>query len=205
MLALVPASSAAAAQLATNAKCYVAGSDIAVAGMGFGPGNPIFIEGPQMFASTPADGAGLFSTVLKAPSLGSFIAPGYKKFTLTATDQTTRDAASVSFKVANLTFATSGGVKSPRSKRTWKFSGFMQRPGKPIYGHFRRGGRTYANYRFGVPKTSCGTLKKRAPGIPAKKVRTGRWLVQVDYKRKYSSKTRPRVTSTTTVFRTFRR
>ena len=72
--------------------------------------------------------------------------------------------ASVSFDVANLTFATSGGVKSPRAKRSWNFSGFIQRPGKPIYGHFRNGGRTYANYRFGIPKGRCGTLRKTRSG-----------------------------------------
>lgn len=205
VLALIPVGQAGAATLTTDAKCYVAGSTIVASGTGFGPGNSVFLEGPQMFASTPADGAGSLFAPLRAPNLGAFIQPGFKTFTVTATDQTTRDTAAATFKVANLTFATNGGVQAPRRKRTWRFSGFIQRPGKPIYGHFRHGGRTYANYRFGVPKGPCGTLRKRAPGIPAKRrVKTGKWLVQVDYKRTYSRRTSPRVTSTTVVFRTVR-
>ena len=91
-------------------------------------------------------------------------------FTLKATDQ--RRATSTpasSFDVANLTFATSGGVRSPASKRAWNFSGFIQKPGKPIYGHFRNGGRTYANYRFGVPKGRCGTLQEARAGHPRRR------------------------------------
>jgi hypothetical protein len=198
----VPAS-AHAATLTTDARCYVPGTTVTVAGTGFGAGNSIFVEGPQMFAAATGDPAGSIATTVKAPSNGAFIAPGYRSFTLKATDQASGVNASVSFDVANLTFATSGGIKSPSAKRTWNFSGFIQKPGKPIYGHFRSGGRTYANYRFGVPKGRCGLLKKRAPGIPSKRLRSGKWLIQVDYEPRYHRRTSPRVTSTTTVFSSF--
>ena len=202
--ALAPASGAVAATVTTDAACYVAGGQIGVAGAEFGPGNTVFLEGEQMFASVPADAGGIFSATLKAPSLGAVIGPASKSFTITATDQATRAAASTKIKVVNLTFATNGGIKSPKAKRTWSFSGFLQRPGKPIFGHFRHGGKTYANYRFGVPKGSCGMLKKRAPGIPAKRLRTGKWTVQVDFERSFKRNASPRVTSTTTIFTTFR-
>lgn len=200
----MPVPGAAAATVTTDAACYVAGGPVAVAGAQFGPANTVFAVGEQMFASVPADAAGAFSTTLKAPSLGAVIGPASRTFTITATDQVTLAAASTMIKVANLTFATNGGIKSPRSKRTWNFSGFLQRPGKPIFGHFRHGGKTYANYRFGVPKGSCGLLKKRAPGIPAKRLRTGKWTVQVDFERTFKRKASPRVTSSTTIFTTFR-
>ena len=200
---LAPVASAGAATLATDAPCYVSGTPVTVTGTGFGAANAVFVEGPQMFVSTPGDAAGSIAATVTAPSNGAFIAPGYKRFTLTATDQVTGVNASTSFDVANLTFATSGGIKSPSTKRTWNFSGFIQKPGKPIYGHFRNGGRTYANYRFGVPTGRCGILRKRAPGIPSKKLHTGKWLIQVDYERRYHKNTSPRVTSTTTVFTTF--
>jgi hypothetical protein len=196
--------SAGAATLETDASCYVPGTTVTVTGTGFGAGNSIFVEGPQMFSAAAGDPAGALATTVKAPSNGSFIAPGSKKFTLKATDQSTGVNASVSFDVANLTFATSGGIKSPSAKRTWNFSGFIQKPGKPIYGHFRSGGRTYANYRFGIPTGRCGLLKKRAPGIPSKKLRSGKWLIQIDYEPRYHRKTSPRVTSTTQVFTTLR-
>ena len=202
--AVLPASAQAATSLTVDAPCYVAGSPIAVAGTEFGPGNTVFAEGEQMFASVPAGADGALSATLKAPSLGAEIGPTFKTFTLDATDQTTRATASTTFKVANLTFATNGGIKSPQEKRTWGFSGFLQKPGKPIYGHFRQGGKTRANYRFGVPTGPCGMLKKRAPGIPAKRLRTGKWKIQVDFEPRFHRKTSPRVTSTTTVFTTFR-
>lgn len=202
VVVLAPLSVAGAASIKADKKCYVSGTAVNVAGSGFGPGNSIFVTGNQMFAAATADPGGIFSSRLRAPSLGAFIRPGSKSFKITATDQATNVTASTKIRVANLTFATSSGVKSPRSKRTWRFSGFIQKRGKPIYGHFRRAGKTYANYRFGKPKGACGTLTKRAPGIPAKNVRPGKWLIQVDYKKRYSRKTRPRVTSTTTVFTT---
>ncbi len=202
-VALAATPSAGAATISTDAACYVAGGQIGVSGAEFGPGNPVFLQGEQMFASVPADASGVLSATLTAPSLGAVIGPTFKSFTLTATDQTTRAAASSTIKVANLTFATNGGVKSPKAKRIWSFSGFLQRPGKPIYGHFRYRGKTYADYRFGVPKGPCGMLKKRAPGIPAKRVRTGKWNIQVDFERRYKRNVSPRVTSSTTIFTTF--
>lgn len=203
LAALAPISAASAASITTDAPCYVAGSAIAVTGTGFAAGNTVFLEGDQMFQAVAGDAAGAFTGALKAPSLGATIGPASKSFTITATDQTTRAAATASIKVANLTFATNGGVKAPSAKRTWSFSGFLQRPGKPIYGHFRHGGKTYANYRFGVPKGSCGTLKKHAPGIPTKKLRTGKWNVQVDFEKRFKRNASPRVTSSTTIFTTF--
>ena len=112
--------------------------------------------------------------------------------------------ASVDVHVATAVFSTSTGFKSPRAARTWKFSGLFQRPGKPIYGHFRHNGRTYANYRFGVPQGPCGTLKRKAPGIPARRVPAGTWKVQVDFNKRYDPKATPRLTGTTTVITTFR-
>ncbi len=106
--------------------------------------------------------------------------------------------------VATFSFATSTGVKAPSALRSWTFSGFIQKPGKPIYGHFRHGGKTYANYRFGVPKGPCGTLKKRAPGIPVRRAKSGTWKVQIDYEKSFKAKASPRLTSSTTVFTTFR-
>jgi hypothetical protein len=112
--------------------------------------------------------------------------------------------ASVDVHVATAVFSTSTGFKSPRASRTWKFSGLFQQPGKPIYGHFRHNGKTFANYRFGVPKGPCGTLKRKAPGIPARRVPAGLWKVQVDFNRAYDPKATPRLTGSTTVITTFR-
>ncbi len=200
---LIPAGAARAATLQTDAACYVEKQPIQIAGSGFGAQDPITLTGPQIFASGSADDNGGFLTAVAAPLLGT-ISPATKKFTISAAGGTSGVNASVDVQVATFTFDTSSGVLAPSAKRTWSFSGFLQEPGKPIYGHFRHAGRTYANYRFGVPQSPCGTLKRRAPGIPVRNPRGGRWDVQVDFRQAYSANAVPRVRSHTTVFRTVR-
>lgn len=198
------AAPAGAATLAADQACYVAQSAIQLTGSGFAAGAPISLAGDQIGLSGTADPGGAFSATVRAPLLGT-IRPAVKTFTVTATDSSTNTTASVDVRVANAVFSTSTGFKSPAAKRTWKFSGLFQRPGKPIYGHFRNRGKTYANYRFGVPQGPCGTLTRKAPGIPGNSVPAGQWTVQVDFQRSYDPKASPRLTGSTTVFRTFRR
>ena len=50
-----------------------------------------------------------------------------------------------------------------------------------------------------------GTLRRKAPGIPGRTVPSGSWTVQIDFERSYNPKAAPRLTGTTTVFKTFRR
>lgn len=201
---LAAASPAAAATLVADQACYVESLDMGLTGAGFAAGAQVQLSGEQVALARAAGADGAFQATLKAPLLGT-VRPASKKFTITATDSATNTSASADVQVATAAFSTSTGFKSPRASRTWKFSGLFQRPGKPIYGHFRHNGRTYANYRFGVPQGPCGTLKRKAPGIPARNVPAGLWKVQVDFNRSYDPKTTPRLTGTTNVFTTFRR
>lgn len=199
---LAAAAPAGAATLVADKECYIAEGAMQLTGSGFGAGAPINVAGEQIALSGNAGPDGAFSATVRAPLLGT-IKPAAKRYTVTATDPASSTSASVDINVANAAFSTSTGFKSPKAKRTWKFSGLFQNPGKPIYGHFRHGGKTYANYRFGVPTGPCGTLTRKAPGIPARTVPSGSWTVQVDFKRSYSANTTPRLTGTTTVFKTF--
>lgn len=198
------AAPAGAATLAPNQACYVADGPMQLAGAGFAPGAPISLAGEQIALSGNADPAGAFSATVKAPLLGT-IKPAVKSFRVTATDAAAGTSAEAVVNVANAVFSTSTGFKSPQAKRTWKFTGLFQKPGKPIYGHFRHGGKTYANYRFGVPKAPCGTLTRKAPGIPGSSIPSGSWTVQIDFERSYNRKAAPRLTGSTTVFKTIRR
>lgn len=195
------AAPAGAATLVADKACYVADGAMQLTGSGFGAGAPITMAGDQIGLSGNAGPDGAFSATVKAPLLGT-IKPAAKRFTVTATDTTTNTSASVDVNVANAVFSTSTGFKSPKAKRTWKFSGLFQNPGKPIFGHFRHAGKTYADYRFGVPQAPCGTLTRKAPGIPGSTVPAGKWTVQIDFERRYSATTAPRLTGTTTVYRT---
>lgn len=74
----------------------------------------------------------------------------------------------------------------PLEKTIWRFAGFE--PGRPIYFHTRRGGRTYTK-RIGMAKSPCGTLRKRLRGLPAwprKNVDFGTYRVAVDTRRRYA-------------------
>lgn len=201
---LVGAAPAGAATLVADQACYVAGSAMQLNGGGFAAGAPVSLAGEQIALSGNAGPDGAFSATVKAPLLGT-VKPAVKTFTVTATDPTTSTAASADVNVANAVFATSTGFKSPKAKRTWTFSGLFQRPGRPIFGHFRHAGKTYANYRFGVPQGPCGTLRRKAPGIPGSDIPSGTWTVQIDFERTYKPKAAPRLTGSTTVFKTFRR
>ena len=202
LLAVVlPAGSAAAASLTADQTCYTEKSAITLTGQGFGPADPIFLQGNQVFLSGTAGADGGFQATVGAPLTGT-ITPGSKTFTITATDQTTQVAASVDVRVAVFTFGTSLGLTAIGAKRRWSFSGLFQKPGKPIYGHFRFKGKTYSDYRFGVPKGPCGELKVKAPLIPGAKSRPGTWTVQVDFAKHYKATTLPRLRQKTQVFRT---
>jgi hypothetical protein len=203
----VPAA-ASAATLTADRPCYVAslagGPPVTLSGSGFNPGQAIDIAGPPgVSGGATSDPAGVFSTQLPVPGLGT-LAPVARPVTLTATDAANpSDAASATIEVTNLTFATHGLSRLPQAVRTWTISGFVAAagadPSKPVYGHFRSHAHTYANHRFGIPTGACGTLTARAPAIPVHRVRAGTWLVQLDQDPQYSAATRPAITSRFTV------
>lgn len=202
LAALIPAAPAAAASLRADRACYVEGQPMRLQGSGFLPGAPLAVGGTGTSTLTgTADAAGAFGAILGAPDAGALGVDGVgrARLRITATDTATGLQAATDVSVAAFAFGTSSGLKSARARRTWRFSGFV-RSTKPIYGHFRHRGRTYANYRFGVPRGACGLLTARAPGIPVRNPRGGKWTVQIDQRRTYSRTTRPRLTSSTTVF-----
>ena len=199
---LLPCDRAGAASLTADQACYTERSAVTLTGQGFGAGDQMFVEGNQVFESGPADTAGAFDVGFAAPLTGT-ITPGYKTFTITATDQTTQVSASTDIRVATFTFGTSLGVAAAGALRPWTFSGLFQKPGKPIYGHFRFKGKTYSNYRFGIPTGPCGQLKAKASLIPGARPRVGTWTVQVDFAKHYKATTVPRLRTKTQVFKTF--
>ena len=187
-----------AASLKTDFPCYIEQTPMTVRGTGYSPDTAISVSGEQIFASAHTDEAGVFSTKIKAPIFPT-VSPGSKRYTITAAErEEPASTASVRFRVANFAFATTQGFKSPKTRRRWTFSGFE--PGKPIYGHFRHKGRTRGTFRFGTAKGACGELTKMAAGIPIRgRIASGKWIVQVDQRRRYASTTKPALRATTSV------
>ena len=196
--ALAGPAAAQAASLKTDFPCYIEQTPMTVRGTGYAADTAISVSGEQIFASARTDGGGAFSTNLKAPIFPT-VSPGSKRYTVTAAERDNPSStASVSFRVANFAFATTQGSRSPKAKRRWTFSGFS--PGRAIYGHFRYKGRTRGTYRFGTAGGACGELTRTAAGIPVKgRIPAGKWIVQVDQRKRYSSATKPALRATTTV------
>ena len=111
------------------------------------------------------------------------IKPAVKRFTVTATDAATNTSATVDVNVANAVFSTSTGFKSPKAKRTWKFSGLFQNPGKPIYGHFRHGGQDVRQLPLRRPDRAVRHADAQGARHPGSRVPSGKWTVQVDFSR----------------------
>jgi hypothetical protein len=181
--ALAAPAAARAATVSVPGTCFISSQPIAITGSGFTPGGPVTISG-DVFGSTVADGAGNIAASVSAPFV-STIAP--KRVAVTVTDATNpanRTGAFVPV-IRGLLVTNAPLSGRPRQKTTWRFAGFP--PGTAIYGHYRFGGRTIKNYRFGKPVGPCGTLAVRARRVPvaAGRLHSGTWTLQLDQRRHY--------------------
>lgn len=189
--ALTAPATAGASEITTSRMCYLAGEVMVVSGTGFTPNTPLSVQGEGTTTLTgAADDSGAFTATLRTPSRASLGLTGMTPadLTITATDTASGDNASTVVSVALLGFHASGGFMEASVTRTWEFSGWILHPGKAIYGHYRFGGRTVANRRFGTPSGPCGTLTMRGPGIPNHLARLGTWRLQVDQNPTYKPK-----------------
>ena len=156
--------------------------------------------GDDVSGSTVADAAGNIATTFTAARVTT-VSP--RAFRVTATDGANPAiAVAARFRVIRdslLTNAPLGGA--PRGKTTWVFVGFPA--GTAIYGHYRFGGRTVKNYRFGMPAGPCGTLTVRARRVPvpAARLHSGTWTLQLDQRRHFRT-TGPKRVIPFRVFRT---
>lgn len=201
---LAPAAAAATAPSVTVAPaCQLAGFGLTAALTGFTPNSTVRITGDDIAATGVADAAGRVQLPFLAPAL-AITGPGSQAFTLTATDDAAAPlSATTTFRAANFAFATDTGTRPPRSRRRWSFSGLT--PGRPVYGHFRFGGRTRGTHRFGVAGGPCGELTAHAPAIVATgRIPAGRWSIQIDQRKTFNPATKPRMTGSTRVVTAFR-
>jgi hypothetical protein len=181
--ALAAPGAANAATLAVQGACFVTNAPVPVVGAQWQPGSVVSIGGGAV-ASTQADGAGNIAAQVQAP-LVTTIQP--KVITITATiPSAPAFTASARFPVIRDVLLSNAPLSGrPRQKTTWRFTGFPG--GVAIYGHYRFRGRTIKNYRFGRPTGPCGTLSVRARRVPvpASRLRSGTWTLQLDQRRHY--------------------
>ncbi len=206
-VAAAPASASAAA-IKTSKACYVEGEPMQIVGQGFTPltGWTVHDSSGQISAFGNADPSG--NVALTGPEFAPVIVADTTKprtYTLTATDNNAASVpvASMKFKAVNF-LVKYAGRGNPRKRVPWRFSGFA--PGRPIYVHVRRGGKTLKTTRIGRAKGPCGTLTKRSKRLPvrASQVRSGNYKVFVDSSRRFARSVRPQYRFTYNITLTYR-
>jgi hypothetical protein len=202
-LALTPA--AAHAATLTTAPCVIERLPMTIQGTGWGPGSAWSVQATGIFDSGTADAAGNFISAPTAPTVGGDD-DTFKpvKFTLTG-QQDGQDVASTEFKVVDFLVRPNDPSGDPTKKTLWHFSGFT--PGRRVYVHVRRKGKTYTQ-RAGVAKSPCGTLKKRLrrlPAWPKRKIAYGTYKIAIDSRKKYAptDNSYPQYTASITIRKVF--
>jgi hypothetical protein len=206
--AAVPAS-ASAATLTKNHSCYRAstvtsvlknapdGEPVSLVGTGYTPSSPVYLTANGKLEavgnSTPL---GVFGARLIPPS----IAGASRNFTFTAIDKANPAiTASTTVKLARLRVTLGPASFRPGQRLRVRARGFTR--ARNLYAHVRRG-RYHKNIRIGRLK-SCGVLSRKKK-IIRKGLRRGRYRIQFDTHRHYSSKTRPAARFRVRVFRVIR-
>jgi hypothetical protein len=204
----VAPAAASAATVETGRACYAAkgteGVDIQVTGSGFTPGE-------EVFAQVPAPGGlGAVDDTTVAPDgtlkvtvedlFPESIEPKVEKKMMQIKGILSGQIlAEVPFSVTNLAVQTKPATASYHKVVTYIFAGF--RPGKPIFGHFSRGGKLVVTHKFGKAKGPCGTLTTKSKLFPGNGPRDAKYKVQFDDSKKLNPKAQPKiVTSLGSVF-----
>lgn len=202
------ATSASAATISANKRCYVNknpahGAPMRITGSGFIPGTSVDVEGNTVFATAPVGPTGTFSVTTDAPILPT-VAPATKRTTITVNDTnyTTGQTLVASRVVRSANLAVSTKPSSvrhvSRNKVRYKFSGFV--PGKHIYGFWLRK-KVVAHHRFGKAKGPCGTLKQKALMFPGGHPHHNHYTVAFESHKKYKKHASLKVTGKMNIFR----
>lgn len=204
--ALLAPTAAHAATVTTNQQCYIESQQMGVTGTGWAPGSDWSFKTDQVFDYGTADEAGNWGSLNETAPIIPERTTKPSTFTLTAAQDGT-DVAQTTFKVVNFLVDPKDPSGKPTGSTKWRFSGFD--PGKNIYIHVRRKGRTYTQ-NAGKASSPCGTLTKRLhrlPAVPSRKITYGTYKIAVDSRKKYAKPNGQynQYTASITIYKTFLR
>jgi len=195
--AAVAVSSAPAATVKTDRRCYTVGQPIKLSGDAFTPGAPVaFTLDGEAYGSTTASQSGAVRARGRAPS----IERRFRRATLTATDQgNSGNTATTRFMITRLDVqVTPRAGGRPDRMVTFRARGF--RPRSILYVHYiNPRGNHVRSVRLGRLTGPCGVRAARTRLIPYDDARVGRWRLRFDTRRSYSGATRPQVRLTVRV------
>jgi len=199
----LPAGAAHAAALEPLEQCVGAGKKVSITGSGFTRNAPVTVavqDGEQYTHNASPEG--MIELDVEAPPLaGNTLRRSFSVTAQDTTDPTARSTVSM-FVARTLPVSNAPVTGNPTAVVTWQFAGFD--PQKVIYGHFRYKGRTIRTVRFGRANDDwCPWLSTRARRIPVptSRLRAGRWRLQIDHRRRYSAKVKPRYVVTFSLMR----
>jgi hypothetical protein len=195
--ALAMAAQPAQAATITTVPCfpYVQGvsAKMPIIGTGFTPSGLVRVHTstgkatPQILTSSSSDAAGAFGIEAFPPSF-SPSSRNLQTFNLIGEDRTNPAApifAASTFQMARFGLTSSpASPKRPGQKVRYTARGFTA--GKPVYIHFRFGGKTRRTVKLGVAKGACGIVSKRMRALPTK-VRYGDWRTYTNQSRTSAS------------------
>ena len=192
LLLAVTASPAAAATLEQLKPCYISAGPtdaeretVMVRGEGFTPESNVEV----LF-----DGLGVGGAMTGSVGEFEFRAPaphqatGERAFTVTVRDGA--NELSQTPRVTNLAVTVNPRKASPHRRVRFRGRGFTR--DAPIYAHYLYGGVEQKTVRLGRrPAGPCGTFTAKRRLIPVDRARSGRWILPVDQRRRYSSEPDP--------------
>jgi hypothetical protein len=184
--------SAAAATVEPLKRCYVsAGPDdaeretVLVRGEGFAQVSTVELLFDGVVVGSARTGSvGEFEIQAPAP----FHAAGERVFTVTVRDGAT--AVSKTTRVTNLGMTVKPRRAAPRRRVRFRGRGFTL--DAPVYGHYLFDGAEQKTVRLARRSTGrCGRFSAKRRLIPVDGARPGRWVLQVDQRRRYSPEPDP--------------
>ena len=179
---------------------------VPVVGSGFSPNGDVVLStstasdpAPKALASIRADASGNVSSRVDPPPLRSASTTA-QTFNLIATEVANpANTATSTFREVRFGFDANPSTGRPARRVTYTARGFL--PGKPVYAHFRFGGKTRRDVRVGVARGACGIVSKRMRLLPTK-TRFGRWSIYMDQAPTYSKSTLLQARGTLVIRRT---
>ena len=187
-LAAAAPQAAQAAELAPLGACYRSVDSqtretVTVRGTGFTPGEQVSVAIDGVVVDT--------ATALPDGNVeGQVTAPyqerGERPFTLTLTEvDQPANTASAASRVTALAFRLKPRKTAPSQRVRFIGRGFTD--GEFVYAHYVRKGKLRKTVRLGAAQGPCGRIDVRRRQIPIKRPATGRWTLQVDNQKRYST------------------
>ena len=199
VLLAVPASAHAATLAVPPCSASLAGIEtIPVQGAGFAPNTVVRLAADgQPLGTATADAAGAFQRTLFAPPFAS-VRRTEQTFSLTGTD----DAGTVATTPLRVTRVGAKLPERARPARRVRMRVFGFVPGRVVYLHIRRGGRTRGTFKIGTTSGPCGTASRRLRYMPLRRYSSGNYTYEFQQAKRFDAK-KPRVQLRISIFRRF--